>query len=64
MKHRIIIGLAVLLVASLLLYAGGAPSKGTPADKRLARNKPGATKQTKVTKAAMPVKATKARKIP
>ena len=50
---------------------GGPPNPGTPKDMRKKSNNPNAGKskvkavaQTKVTKAAMPVKATKARKTP
>lgn len=37
-----------IVVLSLLMYAGGPPSKGTPKDKRLAQNKPGGGKKPKI----------------
>lgn len=43
---------ASTIALSLILFAGGAPSKGTPPDKRLKENKPGA--KPKPIKPAMP----------
>ena len=51
-----LIGLIGLLIIVRVLFAGGSPSKGTPKDGRLAKNKPKPVAQSKVTKAMTPVK--------
>ena len=46
-----------LVILALLLFAGGKPSRGTPADKRLSRNNPNAGKPKP--KPVLPVPAKK-----
>lgn len=47
------LGIVSIAVLSLILFAGGPPSKGTPPDKRLKENKPG-TSKPKTIKPAIP----------